>query len=131
VKYLEREYGYQLYAIIGHSMGMSLKYVIIFHFLVILVINKLTQTFETGNISSYHYATRVRRNIPHLVAISARYHFSRLLRSYPKEYLKNFKNEGFIINEYKFYGKVQRVMTTYESFSNFISTDMSFGKCLS
>ncbi|GBC08817.1 hypothetical protein RclHR1_00840018 [Rhizophagus clarus] len=104
VKYLEREYGYQLHAIIGHSMG---------------------------NISAYNYATRIRRNIPHLVAISARYHFSHLLRNYSKEYLKKFKNEGFIINEYKFYGDIKRVMTTYESFSNFISIDMSFVRELS
>ncbi|EXX77303.1 uncharacterized protein OCT59_024620 [Rhizophagus irregularis] len=99
VEYLEREYGYQLYAIISHSMG---------------------------NLPSYHYVTRIRRNIPHLVAISARYHFSNLLRNYPKEFLKKFKSEGFKVDEYKFYGEIKRVMTTYESFSNFVSIDMSF-----
>ncbi|RIA85603.1 protein-tyrosine phosphatase-like protein [Glomus cerebriforme] len=99
VKYLEREYGYQLYALIGHSVG---------------------------NISAYHYATKMNRNIPHFVAISARYHFSHLLKNYPKEYLEKFKNEGFKMNEYKFYGEIKRVMTTFEGFSNFVSIDMSF-----
>lgn len=43
--------------------------------------------------------------------------------------MKKFKSEGFKVDEYKFYGEIKRVMTTYESFSNFVSIDMSFGKC--
>ncbi|CAI2172911.1 15257_t:CDS:10 [Funneliformis geosporum] len=99
VKYLEREYGYQLYAIISHSLG---------------------------NISSYQYATNVNRNVPHLVAISARYHFNILLKFYPKEYMKKFKNDGFKVDEHKFDGQIKRIITTYDSFLKFISTDMSF-----
>ncbi|CAG8530495.1 10573_t:CDS:10 [Funneliformis caledonium] len=99
VKYLENEYGYQLYAIISHSLG---------------------------NIATYQYATKLNRNIPHLVAISARYYFNSLLNFYPKEYMKKFKNDGFKIDEHKFDGQIKRIMTTYDSFLNFISIDMSF-----
>ncbi|CAG8600599.1 15222_t:CDS:10 [Funneliformis mosseae] len=99
VKYLENEYGYQLYAIISHSLG---------------------------NIATYQYATNLNRNIPHLVAISARYYFNSLLKFYPKEYMKKFKNDGFKIDEHKFDGQIKRIMTTYDSFLNFISIDMSF-----
>ena len=71
----------------------------------------------TANVAVYQYATKINRNIPHLVSISTRYYYDYLAQLFSKEDMQIF---------HKVDGQIKRVMPTYDSFLKYTSIDLSF-----
>ncbi|RIA93218.1 tyrosine phosphatase family-domain-containing protein [Glomus cerebriforme] len=99
VKYLENEYGYKLYTLIGHSKG---------------------------SCAVLKYACHISRNIPHVINISARYYMPAVLSRFDKPVFDSLNEQGYFYWEYKIRDEIARMKVTKEDLDNFINYDMSF-----
>ncbi|CAB5213855.1 uncharacterized protein OCT59_023346 [Rhizophagus irregularis] len=99
VKYLEKEFGYKLYAAIGHSKG---------------------------SVAILKYACYVNRNISHVINISARYNMAAGLSLVENSAFDSLKEQGYFYQNNKIRGEIIRMKVTKEDLHDFINYDMSF-----
>ncbi|PKY42475.1 alpha/beta-hydrolase [Rhizophagus irregularis] len=99
VKYLEKEFGYKLYAAIGHSKG---------------------------SVAILKYACYVNRNITHVINISARYNMAAGLSLVENSAFDSLKEQGYFYQNNKIRGEIIRMKVTKEDLHDFINYDMSF-----
>ncbi|RGB23731.1 tyrosine phosphatase family-domain-containing protein [Rhizophagus diaphanus] len=99
VKYLEKEFGYKLYAAIGHSKG---------------------------SVAILKYACYVNRNISHVINISARYNMAAGLSLLENSAFDSLKEQGYFYQNNKIRGEIIRMKITKKDLNDFIDYDMSF-----
>ncbi|KAG9285224.1 hypothetical protein G9A89_002120 [Geosiphon pyriformis] len=94
VEYLQKEFRYQIYAIIGHSKGA---------------------------LTALQYAAKVSPKIPHIINISARYDLSAIMKKYSKEELQEIEANGEIVSKIKLRGKVFDWKIKKEELQNYMA----------
>ncbi|CAG8611168.1 5313_t:CDS:10 [Ambispora gerdemannii] len=98
--FLQKEYGYSLYALIGHSKGAMIALL---------------------------YAATRNHNVPHVINISARYYMEAARQRHGSDAMQDLETRGYFYWETMSLGQVIKWKITKDDFSEWLTTPMHLG----